>query len=451
MGEIFFILLALVFLVGIAASTGGSRMIWLLVGVLFIQDRVILIEIPIAISFQRFLIYFFGISILVTGRRLRLELRQFPLLIPLFCVCIGLILNALFDGRHGILLNLYRVLDHFIQTFLLILVCYLGHELTDNNRLWRFFSIAAIVISIYGIFSFITKSNPYDAFISATYDSFSFFDHYAELNGRFRVSAFESHPISFGYISGLLLILSIFTFYTVSSSRLYAIISGVLAISGLVFSNSRTPMIACILGIMALAVAGLPLRAKLNVLFLGTLVAAVLVVSEIGQERMRTVFDAFSEGGGQTEGSSLDMRLTQLSASVKEFQKKPLSGNGFNYIHENLGWANDVDDSMIDSELQGFESYLYQLLIEQGVIGLATNAAFFISLIMFFWKTRSYTKELSALGLSACLMFLTFILGTGPLNSWAITMSLLGITIKSVSQEIAEIRSITPANIRQEK
>jgi hypothetical protein len=106
---------------------------------------------------------------------------------------------------------------------------------------------------------------------------------------------------------------------------------------------------------------------------------------------------------------------------------------------------------MIDSELQGFESYLYLLLIEQGVIGLATNAAFFISLIMFFWKTRSYTKELSALGLSACLMFLTFILGTGPLNSWAITMSLLGITIKSVSQEIAEIRSITPANIRQEK
>ena len=126
------------------------------------------------------------------------------------------------------------------------------------------------------------------------------------------------------------------------------------------------------------------------------------------------------------------MRLTQLQASYKEFAKKPIFGNGLYYINENLGWDKNPDNRTSDEEFEGFESYIYHLLIEQGIAGILTNLIFFMWLIRYFLIKRPLLKEFSALGISILLMFLTFIIGTGTVGSWCITMGLLGIIIKYI-------------------
>ena len=82
--------------------------------------------------------------------------------------------------------------------------------------------------------------------------------------------------------------------------------------------------------------------------------------------------------------------------------------------------------------MHGFESIIYQLMIEQGIIGLITKLLLFISLIVFFLKKIKTDKNLSGLGLAIVTLFLTFSIGTGPLDAWPMSMLLLGAIIKTI-------------------
>jgi O-antigen ligase len=178
---------------------------------------------------------------------------------------------------------------------------------------------------------------------------------------------------------------------------------------------------------------------KIKIVYIIALMCFVLYNIPVVKERIGSVKDIFKLNGGKTSGSSIDLRTTQLQASYREFLSKPIYGHGLYYIEEDMGWANLEEERTSDSDFQGFESYIYQLLIEQGLVGILTTIIIVLSIAIYYIKKRRISKEVSALGLSILVMFLMFIIGTGTLHSWIISMGLIGLSIKYLELKCKEV------------
>lgn len=287
-----------------------------------------------------------------------------------------------------------------------------------------------MVICIYGVFNYITKSNPYDLLIQSTYKSTSFFSYYAN-DIRFRINSTTAHPIYYGYLLGTIIIYILAYLYNKGETNKTTIITLSLLIINLLLTNSRTPLVVFIIGLIALSFFSLSIQKKLQNILLLTLLSLVSYsFIPFVQEQVDNSLDIFITGGTKSDGSSMEMRNTQLLASLDQFNKSPIRGNGLSYIEEDLGWNNKNKD--VDSDFAGFESYIFQLLIEQGLIGIIITFALFLSIYRFFIKNMHSFKLLSGLGVSILSMFIIFSTGTGTLGSWTITMGLLGVIIKTI-------------------
>jgi hypothetical protein len=440
MGKLVFLFFALVFLFGILNNSGIKRLIWFFTGILFFSDRIMLFDMPTKMSFDRFLIYVLVLSELLKPKEFLAELKCFPLIKSILLFFIGILCVGVFDERIGIFLKLYRPFDYFIQTTFVTFLCYLNLKDTHEwIKFIKFLLLSSLLLSIYGLYNFFTKSNPIDNLITTLYNSVSPFDDYLQGSGRFRVNSFVSHPIYYGYLCGIFLILSFYGFYFSKELKKISLISMPLLIINLILANSRTPLFAFAIGLLVFIVLAFKLMDKIKIVYLVTIMCFLIYNVPMVKERTESVVDIFKTGGGKTSGSSLDMRTMQLLASYSEFLNKPIFGHGLYYIEEDMGWANIEEERTSDSDFQGFESYIYQLLIEQGLVGILTTIIIVLSIAIYYIKKRRISKEISALGLSILVMFLLFIIGTGTLHSWIISMGLIGISIKYLELKQKEV------------
>ena len=85
----------------------------------------------------------------------------------------------------------------------------------------------------------------------------------------------------------------------------------------------------------------------------------VLSMSQFS-EIITATLGIFKSNDTQVTGSSIDMRERQLKASYKLFKMSPVSGNGYNYITETLGYSSDLSEqqNMADDDLEGLESFM---------------------------------------------------------------------------------------------
>ncbi len=438
MGKYFFILIAFIFFIGILKSRGTNKLIWFFTGHFFFQERIILLEFPTVISFHRFLIFTLLLSVILTRKHLYKDFKQFPLSKPLAFVFLGMLCVGIFDRRHMMAVNIYRIIDDFVQSFLIIFLCYLSFESIKWKKLVKYLLIASIIMSIYGFYNYITKANPYDDFISKSFKTLSTADIYGPMFfERFRINSFVSNPIYYGYLCSILLMIGVYSFYFLKELRTLAIVSIPITFLNIILSNSRTPLITLCVGLFVFILSSLSHNRKIT-FFVATIILGLGIINvPLIREKIDATIEIFKTSENPIVGSSLDMRSTQLSASYNEFLKSPVFGNGIYYINENLGWAKNPEDRIRDEDFQGFESYVYHLLIEQGSVGIFMNILFFVSTWIYFLKKRSMFKELSGMGLTILAMFLTFIIGTGTVNSWVISMGLEGILIKYLEQSLA--------------
>lgn len=434
MGKIIFIAFAAVFFIGILRSPGPKRLLWFFTGLLFFQDKIVLFETPTLMSFHRFLIFSLLFAELIDFKEFYRQLKEFPLIKPLLIVLVGMVCIGIFDPRHPPLLNVYRITDQYIQRFFIIFLCYVNFKRSsDWKMIFDFFLIAAIISCMYGFYVFVTRSNPYDNYITVLYNSISEFDQYAlDQAERFRVNSFVTHPIYYGYVLGLFLLLSFCHVLHTNRLKIVHQFALVIIFLNLILTNSRTPLISTAAGFTAFIVIALTKKAKIDIVVYGVFVCLLVYNVPFIQEKINNSIDIFQTGGQKTNGSSIAMRTKQLTASIKEFKKGPFFGNGFYYIQENLGFVNILKNKS-DSDFQGFESYIYELLIEQGSVGILVNIIFFVSVGRFFLKKIRVSKHFAGMGFSILIMFLVFIIGTGTLGSWAITMGLLGIIVGSLN------------------
>lgn len=408
---------------------------WFFTGILFFQHRIPLFTFPTDMGFHRFMVFSLLIPELANFKKSINDFRRFPLFYPLIIVFVGFLLIGLLDTRINLFLQIYRPTDLYIQTFLVIFLGYNNFkEEEDWPKLLKYFAICSIILCLYGFYNFVTKTNPYDNLISTSFNSFSSFDFYKNIfDERFRINSFVDHPIYYGYLLGILFLLSFHAILDKQDNfRVIYLLSIVMTFLNLLMTNSRTPLISFLLGMSFFILMTLHVKLKIQIALLAIVFCSGMYTIPSVRDKINNTIDIFQKGGSQISGSSLKMREMQLQTSFLLFQKKPISGNGLYYIEETLGYSSNEDKSMSSDDLQGFESYFYIIIIEQGIIGIILNAIFFGALILYFFKRKIISREYSGLGLTITLMFLTFSIGTGTLGSWIITMSIIGIIIKKI-------------------
>jgi hypothetical protein len=424
----------------IVKNNSYQRVVWFFIGLLLIPPGVTFFDKP----FSWFVIFSLLLSLIVNNNFIR-KVNNIPLkgvfVVSFIClICIGL-----FDNRISVSQKLIRPLLYYFENILPGILVYASLvSLKNYRKLYLSLVYIMAVFAIYGVFCYVAQYNGYIAILSS---EFNFRDISRDFlngsDGRVRTSSFLFHPYLFGI---LLLFCSLITFYLFQfgnkkrdNKRLLFIII-VLFIINILLINSRTVLIVFIL------LTGLYFFLQVNyrnlyLLFFGSVLTyLVILFTPSLKEKTDLILDIFESGGQKVQGSSVEMREVQLLASYTYFLQKPITGNGFNYLYEGIGFRTEISERESSSDLYAFESYFYVLLIEQGVLGILSNIILFTSLIYYFLKNIFVLKLLKhkRFVLSNLLLvigYLIFILATGTINSFPFFMLFVGISL-SVQQKL---------------
>lgn len=382
------------------------------------------------------------LAFLLRSKNVKAQFYKFPLHFSISSIAIVLLFIGLFDSRLDFFTRLIRPINYFLENFIIVfLTFFYVKSMHEVRKIYNFILICFLFFSLYGIVNYLTGISSYTSFIAETYNTRDFGNGYS-INGdeRLRISSFAWHPIYYGFLVACAILILIFIYsekrMQVYSTFFYSTLFGLL-IMNLFWTNSRTPLLALIIGLCYYYLFAFKFGNKIKIALTG--IIALFFVISVSPNALKLVdesINTFTAKGSKLEGSSLEMREMQMGASLLIFNQNPIFGNGFNYITENLGFSSDEKKRSSDNEFQGFESYSYKLLIEQGLIGILGNVAFFISILVFFLKKRKKVnllgKKIIHLSLGMFITFLLFIFGTGDMGVFLIFMSLLGVNIKAI-------------------
>jgi hypothetical protein len=434
--KVVFLAVVLVFFIGIIKSTGVNRLCWFILGFLFCSSNIVILSNPY-VPAHRLLVFGLLLSELIRYESFVKSWRNFPLKSSLIVFSVLILAVGLFDQRLSIFLKFYRPFYNIIESFFIVFLCYnsIKSEL-DLKVLLKIILLSSVVMTLFGFYNYITISNPYDGLISKAFDVVSSFDVYklrVSEGDRFRINSFTAHPITYGFVVAMLLLIFLADISNnlIKNKKTFILVSLLLFVN-LLMTNSRTPLVAFIAGLLLFIILKFDLRKKIKY-FLISFFFGFLFYSTIPfvQDKVDSVIDIAVTGGEKEEGSNVEMRMVQLAASYTYFIQSPIYGNGFGFIQEDLGWGSS-EDRVYDSDLRGFESWFFVLLIESGILGIIANLLLVIGLVMYFLRNLKKTRLYSSLGLSITVMFVVFSLSTGNLGSWMISMTGLGILIKLI-------------------
>jgi hypothetical protein len=441
MGKIFFIIILLFWVTQIITQKGYKKLNWIFSGILFFPSSVVILTSPY-ITFPRFLLLLFFMVFVFQNNKLRSKFRNFPLFFSISLVFVCLLLIGLFDARIDLFSKISRPLFYFLENFIIVFLTYFYiKSIRDLKKIYNFIILCFVIYGLYGIINYITRVSLYSSFIAEIYNSTDFGNSYTIMgDSRFRIASFAWHPIYYGLLLALAISLLVFIYYEkymqIYSKLFYITILGLLGVN-LLWTNSRTPLVSLLIGLSFFYLFSIKLGNKVKIALIGVIVLfGIVSISPESLKLFDESINTFTSKGSKLEGSSVEMREMQMGASLLIFSKNPVFGNGFNYITEDLGFSSDENKRVSDSDFAGFESYIYRLLIEQGLVGIFANLFFFISLFIYLFKTRKKVdllgKRIIYLSVSMTITFLLFIIGTGEMGTFMIFMALLGVNLKGI-------------------
>jgi len=451
MGKAIFFLIAIFFVYQIFKNRGVNKLIWFFGGILFFPPTIILLENPL-VSFPRLMIYSLLLATILQYKNLYAEYKKFPLKYVLAFIFVMLLIIGYQDARLGLFHKIYRPTVYFIERFLVMFLTYLYiKDIKDLKKLYHILFIFFLFFGLYGLSNYITKSSIYAEIINYVFGGVDTVgtNMTSESHRRFRISSFSWHAIFYGLILNVIILLLVFVFNNIKDlnilkkKRYIYIFVMALVIANLLLVNSRTPILALVAGLGIFFIFGFSFKKKIQYIVSGFLLLFCLyVITPDSFTIVDKTVETFSDKGTDVGGSTMEMRLIQLAASIVVFNDAPIYGHGFSYIQEDMGFSRDKELRTSDKEFAGFESYAFVLLIEQGLIGIIANLVFFI--FLFYWHIKNYKqvdrvgKNLILLNISITITFLFFILGTGDLGTFLFVNCILGVNIKAITTRKVE-------------
>ncbi len=455
MGKVVFFLIAFLFLYKIyTCKSNSDKLSWYFAGIMFFPHSVALLQSPL-LTFPRLIILWTLFVAAFQIPNLSVRIKRFPFKKSLALLFVLLLMIGLFDDRLSLFLKFYRPVIYFVENFIILIIPFLFMTSVKEVRtLFRRILLFFAVFAFYGLVTFFIKSNPYHTFISQSFGSIDYAMKTMEnvAGVRSRVSSFSWHPIYYGLLMVYNILIMFFLKTTFNIRRFglnYFWIFLLIAFANLLLVNSRTPILALLMSGFLFYMLSTSLFQKMKILFTSVIVAFFCIllvpqVSKIIEESLNLLSGANTNL--QEASSSIEMREVQLAASLIVFSEKPLTGHGFAYISEGLGYSGDKESRTSSSDFYGFESYSYKLLIEQGMFGIIGNIFLFFSMFTFFIRIflsaqSDLSKRLAVLSVSFLVGFLLFIFGTGDLLSFTVTFSLIGLLVRTIYIEENRISS----------
>ena len=346
---------------------------------------------PPAISCEFVLALFYLIMFFFKRTHFRIEENCFFKQAFVWC-SISLIISSLityftFGGISGFTSSFQKIIIQYVFIFLFFVICKTKNDiLYFCNRLISLF----VIIFIYGLFEYVTKTNPILDIINSNMpmefaqDKLYLSDLEHLRDGRSRCQSLFSISILYGIMSVLfgffLIHLRSLRIIRISSIKFYLLIF--LSLFGCYACNSKTALVA-------LPVFIIPLLLKNKfLLFIDILICIViLLLPDIFLTLLGNIIDlrAFDANDSSVEGSSLYLRLVQLETSIDLWLRAPLFGNGLKSaaMFADKGYG-----------IFGAESVWFRLMIEQGILGLISYVLLIISFIKASLKTLYMKKAL---------------------------------------------------------
>lgn len=308
--------------------------------------------------------------------------------------------------------------------------------------------IGLIVLTIFGLINYITKSADFVTVMEAGWKDNSSLtvdigEKFAE-SDRFRVMAMFENPFDYGYICIMMLLLHIYGLIRHLESKSVFLIVLACSIFGIITCGSRTVIFCTLIGISVFTL--LTFRARKSIRAILLLLFIIPIAYQTVppfQELMDNTFTMFDKNS-RFEGSSVEMRTLQYATVFYYIQDSPLFGCGYNYFNEDLGWG-EGRKYLKDSRLEGLEGVVMSYLLERGFVGLLLYLIFWISLIVFLFKNRNISKPATALGIAVLASYLSFANMTGELLSVYPTLLIMGFCVKVVINKKKEIAT-TPSS-----
>lgn len=329
------------------------------------------------------------ISLLFT--KYRKDIKSNPLYIPLLCTLIGFTLTFIFGAYSSSTYIYWTNISNNILIPLAIWPILKNKE--DIFFIIKSFCIIIFICCTYGIVEFILKENIWMYWLQAQTSLKLFIDHSNDIRFGFgRCNSFFHFPITFGDVcaifAGFILFIKNNTINKTFNIRTLNIVL-ILAIIGVILSNSRASLIALIIIFFQI-----PFTKNKKYLFIGILIVICFLPF------LKSVYASmFGNVDDSVGGSSVGMRNTQLLISFNEFLQHPLFGGGFNRA-ENLA-ADNI-------ELMGAESQIFIQLIQYGLSGIIPYILTIIYMVKIFpSKYRRFPFFLTMSWISADIISLT--------------------------------------------
>lgn len=443
MTKIFFILVALFFSYKIFTSEEGyKKLLWVILGMMFLHNTISIAEFPVTFTIHRWLIYSLFLSEFIQYANFKEEFKKFPFKIITVILFIAALIIAVPDSRLSLAQKILYPLTEMFDTYFIVFFGYFAiNNETDLKKMFKPIFFGLLIVTLYGLYNWIIMDNPYHEWIITSYLEKGTSEFQVKMDmlnttlDRFRASSTFDMTFNYGFVSSLLALFS-FTIYYMSEQplkrfALYGIIAGFI---GAIICFSRTVLASMIIALAVFVFISTTLKQKI-VTIIVILLISLLVYNIIPsvQDSVDNTLDIFSNSGSaKVSGSDLAMRALQMIGAYHYFIQKPITGNGYGFIVNELGWGNR-EHANLDADMAGFESIIYQLMIEQGFVGLFTKLLFFIVLGIFFIRRKRVEKRLAGFGLSIVILFFLFAIATGSLGVWPISMLFIGMTVKTLS------------------
>lgn len=368
-------------------------LIWMMARVLFNAQIAVRYSSPgmslvIAVDTTLIVLYF----IRARRRKAREALRheKFPITAAFGITLLSFLLSSMF-AIVPLTAGLVATLKYFISNFGILFVSYKCLNTKEDVSLYvKVAMVVAIMITSLGLYEVIFKDNPWldYVYLNSPQNEMTrgrmFYvppfvgDGLQMRLGMVRAYSFMGIHIAFGTVCVYLLYL----FATLKYGKLLCFNGKVLNVlillllSGVVASNSKTPILGTLMLLFAFYSFRQLFQPKVILPLLAVFAIIIVCVPSITMSFM-SLFDAnLAEEAG---GSTVEGRQKQFDVALRLFGMNPLFGNGVGAISvmKTIG-TNDA--------ILGAESSLMQILPERGLLGL-------VAYMVTYWSLFKYGKK----------------------------------------------------------
>lgn len=300
----------------------------------------------------------------------------------------------------------------FFTEFLpsVILAAYLRKK-EDYQLFCKLIAYFAALFSIYAIYTYIYSSNPiFELFNNSGRVNLDLTDYTSERMGLSNVAVgVYDDKIA----CSLICMLCCMFIYGAKCIKLkLRIISFCLCILALFLTTQRTGLLCFLLFVVINNLFNSKkTKNRLFFVLLGlTICCGLFIKNQIVYDLFSMIFSVFTDNSSNPNavgGSSMEMRLMQLTSCLNYLDITSLlqgAGYGFAGYYYNYIWNIEIYGN--DPRFLGFESYLFHIVMNSGIIGLACWGTFLKKLLIL---TRGYKSEYY---LSFGLCYVTAILMT---------------------------------------